>query len=224
MRAENGTERNPMALQDAIRWFLPKEDKFYDLLEQQAAVLHEGALALARLDAAEPDMVAVRDAVQDLEHQGDKVMHEVEEALARTFVTPIDREDIQKLSSELDDILDVTNRAARAFVLYGIRTPSPPMRRMFELFVASTELLKTSLPSLRKNAYDELREATRGVKVLEKEADGVFRQAVSDLFNDPAVGAKDVLREKEVLEDLEAAIDQCEDVAEFLTNLAVKHG
>jgi len=213
-----------MGLQNMIRWILPKEDIFYTLLERQAEVMHAGALALSRLGEPQPNGPLVRDTVQDLEHQGDQVMHEVEEALARTFVTPIDREDIQKLSAELDDILDITNRAARAFVLYGVHTPSPPMVRLFTLFVAATKILKEALPSLRHHTYDTLREAARAVKTLEKEADTIFREAVSELFNNPAIEAKAVLREKEVLEDLESAIDHCEDVAEFLTNLAVKHG
>jgi uncharacterized protein len=213
-----------MAFQNLIRWFLPKEDKFYTLLELQGKVLHEGALALSQLGAPVLDGPAVRDRVQDLEHQGDKVMHEVEESLAKTFVTPIDREDIQRLSAELDDILDITNRTARAFVLYGVTKPSEPMIRLFELFVKATKILKDAVPSLRNHAYDALRDATREVKQIEKQADGIFRQAVSELFNNPAIDAKAVLREKELLEDLESAIDHCEDVAEFLTNLAVKHG
>ncbi|HEU4407633.1 MAG TPA: DUF47 family protein [Polyangiaceae bacterium] len=211
-----------MGLQDVIRLVLPKEETFFNVMEKQALVLHRAAGELARLgEGADPE--AVRDAVQAIEHEGDKLTHEVEEALAATFVTPIDREDIQKLSAELDDILDTCNRTARSFVLFRVKTATPPMLKLFGLLCDCTEKLSVALPALRKSAYDELREASRAIKALEKQGDTVFRQAVSDLFDDPAIDAKAVLKQKEVLEDLESAIDQCEDVAEFLAHLAVKN-
>src|SRR5258708_32218166 len=82
-----------MSVQGVIRWFLPREDQFYDFLERQAAVAHEGVKAFARLKEPGASSKDVREAVQALEHEGDKIVHEFEEALARTFVTPIDRED-----------------------------------------------------------------------------------------------------------------------------------
>lgn len=211
-----------MGLQDVIRLVLPKEDRFFVSMERHAVVLHRAAGELARLGQnAEPE--AVRDAVQALEHEGDKLMHEVEEALAQTFVTPIDREDIQKLASELDDILDTINRAARSFVLFRVTTATEPMRQLFATLCECTEKLSAALPALRRSSYNELREASRAIKALEKQADGVFREAVSALFDDASIDAKSVLKQKEVLEDLESAIDQCEDVAEFLAHLAVKN-
>jgi uncharacterized protein len=211
-----------MGLQDVIRLVLPKEESFFDLMEKQALVLHGAANELAKLgEGANPE--AVRDAVQAIEHEGDKLTHNVEEALAATFVTPIDREDIQKLSTQLDDILDTCNLTARSFVLFRVKTATPPMVKLFGILCECTEKLSALLPSLRKSAYDELREMARAIKTLEKQGDAVFRQAVSDLFEDDAVDAKAVLKQKEVLEDLELAIDQCEDVAEFLAHLAVKN-
>lgn len=211
-----------MGLQDVIRLVLPKEERFYNVMERHAVVLHRAAGELARLGQGS-DPESVRDAVQALEHEGDKLTHEIEEALAQTFVTPIDREDIAKLSTELDDILDTCNRTARSFVLFRVKTATEPMRQLFAIFCECTEKLSVALPSLRKSDYDSLREASRAVKALEKQADTVFRQAVSDLFDDASIDAKAVLKQKEVLEDLESAIDQCEDVAEFLSHLAVKN-
>ena len=103
-----------MGIQDVIRWFMPREDHFYGFLERQATAAHDGAKALAKFSTNGATAQQARDAVQKIEHEGDGIVHEMEEALAKTFVTPIDREDLQKLSSELDTVLDLTNGAIRA--------------------------------------------------------------------------------------------------------------
>ena len=211
-----------MGLQAIIRFFAPREDHFYTFLERHAVVAHDGALALATFSNG--NGAAVRDAVQDFEHQGDKIVHEMEEALARTFVTPIDREDLHSLSTTIDDILDLTNGAARACTLFGVDRPTEPMTKLMGVLVRSTGIIKAAMPMLRKHEYGEIIEAVRGIRALEKEADQIYRNAVSALFRDAAVDAKELLREKGVLEDLENAIDSCEHVADRLTNLSVKHG
>ncbi len=211
-----------MSIQGVIRFLLPREDHFYDFLEQQAAVAHKGARVLVSFK--EGDVVGVRDAVQRLEHEGDRIVHEMEEALARTFVTPIDREDLQKLSSELDDVLDLMNGTVRAAALYGVDRATDPMMKLIDVLVRCTEVLEVAIPKLRKHRYQELVESARAIRKLEKEGDAIFRGAVSGLFHDGAIDAKQLLREKEVLEGLENAIDVCNNVADTLTNLAVKHG
>jgi predicted phosphate transport protein (TIGR00153 family) len=212
-----------MALQDVVRWFLPKEDHFFRFLEQQAVTAHKGAKALAEFKPGKhiDDVTA---AVQLLEHEGDKVVHELEEALSKTFVTPIDREDLQQLSAELDDVLDLTNSAARACKLFGVTEPTTPMMQLIEILVKCTAELESVLPRLGKHDYAGLMQASRSIRQLEKDADGIFRSALSRLFHDAKVDAKELLREKEVLENLEHAIDRCERVAGTLANLSVKHG
>jgi uncharacterized protein Yka (UPF0111/DUF47 family) len=206
-----------------IRWLVPREDGFYAVLEAQAATAHDGAVALrAFRDGSAAEVV--RAAVQDLEHKGDKLARDMEEALARTFVTPIDREDLQRLSSDLDDILDLANGAVRASVLYGVEKPTEPMGILMDLLTQCTDILRTTMPNLRKNRYEALSKDTRTLRDIEKKADTVFQEAVSALFKDPAPDARRLLREKAVLEDLENAIDHCEVVAKTLANIAVKHG
>ena len=213
-----------MSLQSLIRLLVPNEQRFYDFLEKQGQLALEGALELARLarEKANPD--AVREAVQAVEHRGDAVVHDMEEALARTFVTPIDREDLKKLSDELDDVLDLTNGAARVCVLMGIETPTEPMLALIEHLVGCTEVLAAAVPHLRKHQYHELVTASRQLRKLEKESDTVYREAVRRLFHDPAIDAKQLLREKEMLDDLETAIDRCEHAGETMAHLAIKHG
>jgi uncharacterized protein len=213
-----------MGLQDLVRWLLPKEEHFYDFLERQAAAAHEGATALAAFSVEGAAAASVAEAVQVVEHKGDAIVHELEEALAKTFVTPIDREDLQKLSSQLDDVLDLTNGAARGCVLFGVTRPTPAMITLTEKLVACTVILKDSLPHLRSHKYSLLIDASRVLRKLEKEGDAIYREAIRALFSDEKVAARVLLREKQVLDDLETAIDHCEYVSDTLANLAVKHG
>jgi hypothetical protein len=102
--------------------------------------------------------------------------------------------------------------------------PSDAMTKLMAVLVKATEVLKTAIPKLRKHAYGEVMKEVKVIKGLEKQGDQIYRDAVSALFRDASIDAKALLREKGVLEDLENAIDSCEDVAELLTNLSVKHG
>lgn len=212
-----------MGIQDVIRFFLPREDHFYDFLERQAAAAHEGAKALSKFSTNGTTAAQARDAVQKIEHEGDRIVHEMEEALAKTFVTPIDREDLQKLSSELDGVLDLTNGAIRACVMLGVDKPTEPMSKLIDIIVRATAKLNETIPKLRKHQYSDIVADARELRKIEKEADAVYRDAISKLFHD-VNDAKVLIREKTVLEDLENAIDQCDSIADTLANLAVKHG
>jgi len=212
-----------MGLQDMVRWLLPREDKFYGLIERQGVLLDEAAKALMQL-AGDAQPAEVHEAVREIEHRADAIVYEIEEQLAAVFVTPIDREDIQLLASALDDIIDYINLTARTFVLFGVARPTPPMVAMMEVLVKMAEFLRSELPALRTHEYTRLIAAGRVIKQHEKDGDRIFRNAVSQLFHDPTIDAKELLRQKEVLEDLELAIDKCETVSERLKNLAVKHG
>lgn len=216
-----------MGIQDVIRFFLPREDHFYDFLEQQAKAAHEGAKALSKFSTNGASAEEARAAVQKIEHDGDRIVHEMEEALAKTFVTPIDREDLQKLSSELDGVLDLTNGAIRACVMLGVEKPTAPMKELIAIIVRATAKLDEAIPKLRKHQYSEIVTAARELRKIEKEGDAVYREAVSALFRDDSGGGADarvIIREKTVLEDLENAIDHCDAIADTLANLAVKHG
>ncbi|MBI4819239.1 MAG: DUF47 family protein [Deltaproteobacteria bacterium] len=214
-----------MAVQDVIRWFLPSEDEFFGMLEEQGRVGHDASTAFLRFTEGESKQAdEVRDSVQALEHDGDAIVHRLEDALARKFVTPLDREDIHRLAIELDDVIDFVNLAIRACTLYGLGAPTQPMKDLAKVLMSCTEIIKATLPHLRKHEYIAIIEDARTLRKLEKEGDTVFRKAVSELFRDPAVDAKAFLREKEILGDIEAAIDRCDRIAGTLTNIAVKHG
>jgi len=212
-----------MGVQDLVRWFLPKEDHFYTFLEGQAREAREAVEVMVTLRKGE-SLSAVRDKIAEIEHRGDKLFHDLEDALAETFVTPIDREDLQKIASELDDILDFTNAAIRASVLVGLREFSEPMNRLVDVLLTATTELEKGILLLRKHDYEGIRGPVGKVRQLEKDADNIYREAIRGLFDDESVDAKQVLREKEILEDLENAVVRCDLVAGTLANLAVKHG
>lgn len=210
-------------VQNFIRWLLPKEDHFFGYLENQGALCHEAALAFAQFKYGQT-AEQVRDSVQSVEHRADNFVRQMEDALARTFVTPLDREDLHKLASELDDVVDITNLAARACAVYGVERPTEAMMKLMDVLVAATELLKEAVPKLRGHAYAEIIEIARKIRGLEKEADTIFRAAISGLFKAPNMEAREFLKQKEVLEDIERAVDHCDNVADLLSNLSVKHG
>ena len=213
-----------MALQDLIRLILPREDRFYELIERQMDVALRAARALAefRDPACTPAMLAA--SLQKLEHEGDALVHEIEELLAKTFVTPIDREDIHQLSQVIDDVTDLANGAARACDLLGVPRPSEEMLALIDMLGTAAEQLARTLPNLRLRRFEPLMTDTRAVRGLEKDADRIFRGAISKLYRSDDVDVKVLLREREVLEDLENAVDRCERVAMVLATLAVKHG
>ena len=210
-------------MQRLIRWFLPQEEHFYTLIERHAAVAHEAARTMAgfRNGVSTKDINA---RVRELEHQGDDCVKQMLDALAKTFVTPIDREDLQRLSKKIDDIIDYVNLATRECVLYGVEKPTEPMLLQIDKLVASVELVSSAVPWLRRHAYAEIIDLCNKVSQHRDDGGQVFTQAMTRLFHDPAIDAKTILREKEVLEALDKAINRCEQVGETLMGIAVKHG
>jgi uncharacterized protein Yka (UPF0111/DUF47 family) len=212
-----------MALQSVVRWLLPREDHFYDYVEKLALITHQAAQVLSTFREEFSTAEGTREKVQDVEHAADEQVRKMEDALARTFVTPIDREDLQRLSTELDNVVDFVNAAARACAWFGVDRPTAPMIALMDKLLVATEVLRDDLPALRRHDYPALIECGRKLRAIEKEADKIYREAVSALFKSQP-DARVILREKEVLEDLEHAVDHCEHVGHLLVNLAVKHG
>jgi predicted phosphate transport protein (TIGR00153 family) len=212
-----------MPLQSVVRWLLPREDHFFDYIEKLGQVCAEAAHVLYSFRDEWSTAEDTRQKVQNVEHAGDRLVHEMEDALARTFVTPIDREDLQRLATDLDTIVDLINGAARACAWFGVDRPKEPMVKLMQQLVGATELLRDELPALRRHEYPRLIETGRKMRAIEKEADVVYREAVSALFKSEP-DARVILREKQVFDCLENAVDQCEKIGHLLVNLAVKHG
>ncbi len=221
-----------MGLQDAIRFLLPREDHFYETLEKQAKAAKSGATALARFARNETAIGEAEQALHTIEHEGDQLLRSFEESLAKTFVTPLDREDLHRLASELDRVLDLTYGVARTCRMVGLDRLTGPMQRLVDCVFRCMVTIDEVVPRLRIHRYAEIVTALREVRTTERDADEIYREAVSELFRDvpPAdalVGAADprrIMREKAVLDELENAVDLCNVLADTLTNVAIKHG
>ena len=206
-----------------VRWLLPREEVFFGMIEKLTELLEASAKELVKFSEGVPSE-QVFESVRVLENEADKIVYEAEERFAKVFVTPIDREDIQALIVAIDDIIDILYLTARTFVLYGVPKPTPAMTEQMKLLVVLGEVLHKEIPALARHEYDRLIAAGRVIREHEKTGDKIFREAVAELFHNPEIDAKVLVRDKEVLEDLENAVDAFEVVAERLKNLAVKHG
>jgi predicted phosphate transport protein (TIGR00153 family) len=159
--------------------------------------------------------------IKEVEHVGDGITHEIARNLNQTFITPIDREDIHDLASALDDILDVVEAIADRFVLYKVTAPTEPAIKLSNvLYQAAVEVGATV--DLLGKSHPDVTECSVRVNSLENEADRISRDAISALFErvtDPIA----VIKWKEIYENFETGTDRCEDVANILERIALKH-
>ena len=198
---------------------IPREESFYDLFVKQAETLVQGADLLRDIVANFDDVPAKARRMHDLEHEADESTHEVMRRLNTTFVTPLDREDIHELASSLDEVMDHMDAAADLLVLHKIEKPLPEMLAQAELLVKASQ---TTLQAMRElPAFDRLEAHGVEINRLENEGDRVYRQAIADLFGGD-FNAMDVLKWKDIIDELEAAMDEVEDVANTLEGIALK--
>ena len=203
-------------------WLLPPEREFFDLLDKQAGFVLEGAHALRDLLKDFRDVGAKRKHIKDIEHKGDETVHTIYEALNKTFITPIDREDIIALASDLDNVLDLIDAAANRMDLYEIPEPSRAMLDFAEVLVEATAALEKAVGMIRNMKNAELVEKICvEVNRLENVGDDLLNTSVAELFHDRDVVR--ILKNKEILERLESATDYCEDVANVLSDIVAKN-
>ena len=203
-------------------WLLPPEREFFDLLDKQAGFVLEGAHALRDLLKDFRDVGAKRKHIKDIEHKGDETVHTIYEELNKTFITPIDREDIIALASDLDNVLDLIDAAANRMYLYEIPEPSRAMLDFAEVLVEATAALEKAVGMIRNMKNAELVEKICvEVNRLENVGDDLLNTSVAELFHDRDVVR--ILKNKEILERLESATDYCEDVANVLSDIVAKN-
>ena len=199
---------------------IPHEHRFFVELVGLSEQIRSGARLLKQMLAgAAPDMDKV-EGIRELEHACDRSTRGIIDRLNRTFVTPLDREDIHSLASRLDDVMDAIDGAAAVVRLYKIADVRPGARRLAEIISDSVDRITEALELLEKR--DGVIELAARVSQLENEADRVHQDAIVDLFDherDPIT----VIKWKEIFDFLEAATDRCEDVANLLEGVIVKH-
>jgi predicted phosphate transport protein (TIGR00153 family) len=204
--------------------FIPRQEKFFDLFEQSAQNVVKAAHKLKSMVDTWENVEEKVGEITKLEHEGDTITHQIMAQSHRTFVTPFDREDIALLAHVLDDVTDFIHAAADAMLLYRVDSPSQRARELVDIIVQAAAEVERAVPQLRHHA--ELKQILpRCVEInrLENKADRVFRSAMAELFNDSTDFAY-VIKWREIYEHMEAATDRCEDVANVLEGVALKHG
>jgi uncharacterized protein len=199
------------------------EDKFYSLLGQAADnVLAAGLLLVETMDDfAHLGMRA--DRMRELEHQGDFLTHQVMNQLQQSFVTPIDREDIALLAQRLDDVLDHIEAAVTALCDYEIAAPTPTAREMAAVIQKTGTALQEAMAHIRRADLKAVLPITVEINRLENQGDQLFRAAMRDLFQNQE-DVRDIIKWREVYDELEAATDSAEDVANVMEGVVLKYG
>ena len=202
---------------------IPRETVFFDLFEKAAGNAHACTQELVAFLERFDDLGDRARKVKDLEHVGDELTHEAIERMNKTFITPIDREDIHELVVRVDDILDLVDTAVDRIVLFKIEKPIPPARELAACLVRSTALIRDMMPLLRnmKDA-DVVRQKVREVHRIESEADRIERQALASLFEN-GEDPKFIIKWMSIIETLETATDRCEDVANVIEGIVLKN-
>jgi predicted phosphate transport protein (TIGR00153 family) len=198
---------------------IPRETKFFRMFSDVSTNLTEGANLLHDILKNPADVAARISQLQEIEHRGDEMTHGIIRMLNQTFITPFDREDIHRLTSSLDDVLDFVNAAAVRMTLYRITAPPPAAADLAALIVTQSEELSKGVSLLQSNrkVLDHCVEVNR----LENEADRISRRAIAELFDrekDPI----QLIKIKELYEVLETATDKAEDAANVLEAVALK--
>jgi uncharacterized protein len=200
---------------------VPREESFFDLFEEMARKVKQGADELLLLLKEYSDLDRRTGRVLDIEHEGDEITHEVMRRLNTTFVTPFDREDIYKLASSLDDVLDHIEAAAEYLQLHKIERPLPQMVSLAETLAQAASHTANAMPGLRK--MKDLETYWVEINRLENEGDRFYRRTIAELFSGD-YRAMDVLKYEKIIEEIEAAIDRLEDVANAIESIVLKQG
>ena len=210
-----------------IARLMPREGRFFGLFDSHAKLIVDGAVALAdvlRHYGVEKDREAGIRLIQDVEHAADRITHETVQLLHTTFVTPFDRDDIHRLISRMDDVLDLIQDTGESLVLYDIQKLTPETTQLAELLLRCAERVQAAVKLLATMAEGPAMLAIcQEIDKLESEADKVMRAALSKLFRDES-DVRQLIKLKAVYEALESATDKCQDVANVIESVVLENG
>lgn len=203
---------------------LPKEDKFFGLFTQQTDIIIRSAELLKEI-TEKLESINLTEKLQELnhlEHMGDDLVHEIAVTLNKTFVTPIDREDIHQLAMFLDDVLDYMQGSVNRMQLYKINKPSQEAKQLADTILKSCYLIKKGVDLLPKFS-SEISNMRKEMKLLEREGDAIHRTAIARLFDTADIPVLDVIKWKDIYSSMETVTDKCEDVFDVLEAVILKH-
>lgn len=203
---------------------LPRERVFYQLLSELALKASKGAAIFKDLvDHWTLTDTRLQELV-DLEHECDLIVHTIMMRLNKTFVTPIDREDIHHLAKKLDDLVDLAQGLSERMCLFGIQQVKPEFKEMTALFAEAAEKVSKATEMIERHMNSpEISKLCIEIHTIENKGDRIFEKALAALFRDGAE-ALDVIKNKEIYDFIERALDRCEDIADILWGIVVKYG
>jgi len=202
---------------------MPTEGKFFDLFNQHAALCVKGAHEMVGLMTNFDDLENRTHAVESIEKQADKITYATVELLHKTFITPIDRDDIHKLITRMDDILDMMEDAAQTVSLYDLKAVTPEAKRLAELCLGCCEKVQAAVGMLHNmDNAKKIIALCEDIDRLESDADHVMRAAMSKLFRDEP-DVRNLIKMKAIYEILETVTDRCEDVANIIEGIIVEN-
>ena len=210
-----------------VKFFMPKEERFHELLERDTAHLVRAARLFAEVAQSESleDRRTKVARLRDLEHEGDLITKEIFAALNSTFITPLDREDIRSIAVDLDDILDFMEGVAQFLILFEIAESPAPLRQFAEIIGKMVDEIHTATSMIWDLANEKkIHETVVRISQLENEADALYFTVIGDLFKsgqgrDPV----EILKWKEIYQGLEDACDECKEFTHTLSNVVVKN-
>jgi predicted phosphate transport protein (TIGR00153 family) len=201
---------------------IPKEEKFFQLFKEMTTNIIEGAKLLKEMLDNFENPGESRNRIKDLEHKGDSITHEINQKLNKTFVTPLDREDIYSLASKLDDILDLIDASSQRLIMYNVEYIPSEAKSLGFIILQSCLAVDKAVAMLGKKSNEQIFEACVEINALENEADRVSREAIGRLFDEEKDPIQ-LIKWKEIYETLERATDKCEDAANILESVVVKN-
>ena len=202
---------------------IPREVRFFDLFDRHAAQIVNGGQALVELMAHPENSTSHAESIDHAERNADKITHETITLLHKTFITPIDRDQIHHLITRMDDILDLIQDTAESMVLYDIRRTTPDAQQLAQICQMTCDRVKTAvglLSALRQS--EAIMKTCAEIDRLESDADRVMRAALSRLFRDEA-DVKQLIKLRSIYELLELITDRCEDVANIIEGIVLEH-
>ena len=199
---------------------IPRDEEFFGMFGRLAGHLQGAAALLRELFTDPARMQELVDAIKREEHAADDLMREVIQRINSTFVTPIDREDIFHLATRLDNVIDLLDGTARRAQMFRITGTREHALQLTDVLIRAAASIQKGVVSIKKpNAVET---EARNLKQLEEEADAIYHDAIGQLF-DGSADALEVIRWKELFDKLEDAVDECEDVANVLEGISLKH-
>jgi len=201
---------------------LPKEEKFFQLFKDMTTNIIVGAQLLKEMLDNFDNPAESQRKIKDIEHKGDSITHEIIQKLNKTFITPLDREDIYALASKLDDILDLIDASSQRVIMYNVEAIPAEAKSLGFIILQSCIAVDKAVAMLGKQTNEQIFAACVEINALENEADRVSREAISRLFDEEKDPIQ-LIKWKEIYETLEKATDKCEDAANILESVVVKN-